>query len=184
MTDMCGVFLVVLTGSLWSLMGLLLRATAEAGVRATLFWRSLFLIPVLLLWLTWTSGGRPLAVIRAAGPVALVGGAGLVFAFACAIHAIQTTTVANAVFLFAASPFIAALIGRAVLGERVAPRTWAAIALAMVGMAVMVREGPAIGAGWGMLTAVLSAAGFALYTVALRAGRAGAECCLRCWRAG
>jgi drug/metabolite transporter (DMT)-like permease len=175
MTHARGVALVVVAAGLWSLMGLLLRATAEAGVWATLFWRSLFLIPVLLAWLTWTSGGRPLAVIRAAGPAALVGGAGLVLAFACAIHAIQTTTVANAVFLFAASPLIAALIGRAVLGERVAPRTWAAIALAMVGMAVMVREGLALGGGWGTLTAVLSAAGFAVYTVALRAGRAGAD---------
>jgi drug/metabolite transporter (DMT)-like permease len=168
-----GVVLVVLAAMLWSLMGLLIRAMEAAGVWAILFWRSLFLIPVLVAWLAFTSGGRPLAAIRAAGRAGLVGGAGLVVAFAGAIHAIQTTTIANAVFLFAASPLLAALIGRAVLGERVRPHSWVAIAVALVGVAVMVREGLALGGGWGTLTALLSAAGFAVFTVALRAGRRG-----------
>ncbi|MFN6979467.1 MAG: DMT family transporter, partial [Gemmobacter sp.] len=173
MTYARGVTLVICAAILWSLMPLLIRSLAEAGVWATLFWRSLFLVPVLLAWLAWTSGGRPLAAVRAAGWPGLVGGAGLVMAFACAIHAIQTTTVANAVFLFAASPLLAAVIGWAVLGERVRGHTWAAIALALVGMAVMVRAGLSLGGGAGTVTAVLSALGFAIYTVCLRAGRAG-----------
>ena len=41
------------------------------------------------------------------------------------------TTVANAAFLFAASPLIAALLGRIVLHERVAHHTLLAIALVM-----------------------------------------------------
>ena len=75
----------------------------------------------------------------------MLGGLGLVFAFAGAIYALQTTTVANAVFLFAASPFMAALLGWIILKEPVRPATWVAIAVAWVGMFVMVRDGLAGG---------------------------------------
>jgi hypothetical protein len=74
-----------------------------------------------------------LAALRAVGVAGVIGGMGLVGAFGGAIYAIQTTSVANAVFLFAAAPLITALLARAVLGERVRPETWGAIALALVG---------------------------------------------------
>jgi drug/metabolite transporter (DMT)-like permease len=101
-----------------------------------------------------------------------VGGAALVLAFAGAIYAIQATTVANAVFLFAAAPLITALLAWPVLREPVRPGTWAAIALATVGIALMVREGLALGALSGNLAALASAAGFAVFMLALRRGRA------------
>ncbi len=163
--------LVLLAAVLWSTMGLLIRLLAEAGVWATLFWRSVGLVPVLMLWLAFATRGRTLAAIRAAGQAGAIGGAGLVAAFAGAIHAIQSTSVANAVFLFAVSPMLAALLARAVLGERICRHTWFAMALALVGMAVMVREGLSLGHASGNAAAILSAAGFATFTVCLRAGR-------------
>lgn len=107
------------------------------------------------------------------GLAGVVGGLGLVFAFAGAIYAIQTTTIANAVFLFTASPFVAAILGWILLGERVRPWTWAAIALAVVGMYLMVREGLAMGALAGNIAALLSAVGFGAFSVALRWGKVG-----------
>ena len=89
-------------------------------------------------------------------------------AFGGAITAIQSTTVANAVFLFAASPFLTALLGWAILRERVAPETWAAIAVALVGIFVMVREGLEGGALAGNVAGLLSSLGFAAFTVSLR----------------
>lgn len=171
MTYARGALFVLLAATLWSTMGLLIRLLAEAGVWATLFWRSVGLVPVLMLWLAVTTGGRPLAAIRAAGRAGAIGGAGLVAAFAGAIYAIQTTSVANAVFLFAVSPMLTALLGWAVLGERIGRHTWAAMALALAGMAVMVREGLSLGHAAGNAAAILSAAGFATFTVCLRAGR-------------
>jgi drug/metabolite transporter (DMT)-like permease len=103
----------------------------------------------------------------------VIGGAALVVAFAGAIYAIQATTVANAVFLFAASPLITALLAWPVLREPVRPGTWVAIALAVLGIALMVREGLALGALAGNLAALGSAAGFAVFTLALRRGRSG-----------
>lgn len=167
------VALVLAAGSLWSLMGLGLRQIEAATVWQILFWRSVGMVPVLLAFIWSTSNGRPLQAIRRIGPAGAIGGFGLVFAFAGAIYAIQTTTIANAVFLFTASPFVAAVLGWIVLGERVRPWTWAAIALAVFGMYLMVREGLAIGALAGNIAALLSAAGFGAFSVCLRWGRVG-----------
>lgn len=163
-----GMGLVLTAGTLWSFQALIIRQIEEAGPWTILFWRSLAMLPVLLAFLAWRAGGSPLPTIRKAGLAGVLGGIGLIAAMGGAIAAFQWTTVANAAFLLAASPFLAALLGRAVLGESVAPRTWAAIALALVGIFVMVREGLAAGAWLGNLAALASAFGFAAFTVALR----------------
>ncbi|MDT8854194.1 DMT family transporter [Paracoccaceae bacterium Fryx2] len=166
-----GVVLVVLAGVLWSAMGLAIRQITVAGTWEVLFWRSVGMVPVLFAYIAWASGGHPLRRLRKVGVAGVVGGLGLVFAFAGAIYAIQATTVANAVFLFAASPFLTAILGWFLLRERVRGATWAAIAVAGVGMFIMVREGLAAGAMAGNVAALLSALGFAAFTITLRWGR-------------
>ena len=167
-----GVVLVLLAGLLWSTMGLVIRLI-DAGTWPFLFWRSVGLVPVLFVVIARRARGAALARVRSAGVTGVVGGVALVVAFAGAIYAIQATTVANAVFLFAASPLLTALLSRLVLGEAVRPATWGAIALAGLGMYLMVREGLALGAGLGNLAALLSAAGFAVFSLTLRRGRGG-----------
>lgn len=163
-----GMGLVLVAGLLWSVQALMIRQIGEAESWAVLAWRSLAMAPVLLGFLAWRSGGSPWRAIRAAGLAGVLGGIGLVAAMGGAILAFQSTTVANAAFLLAASPFLAAVLGRLILGERVAPRTWGAMGLALVGIFVMVREGLAAGAVLGNLAALVSALGFAVFTVALR----------------
>lgn len=165
-----GVLLVLVAAVLWSLMGLAIRQVEVAGTWAVLFWRSAGMLPVLALWVA-LNRGAVLGPIRRTGGAGVLGGLGLVAAFAGAIYAIQTTTIANAVLLFAASPFLAAILGRLLLGEPVRRATWAAIAVALTGMAVMVGGGLAGGALMGNLAALLSATGFAVFTVTLRWGR-------------
>jgi drug/metabolite transporter (DMT)-like permease len=168
-----GAALVAVAALLWSMMGLAIRNIEVAGTWAILFWRSVGMVPVLLAFVAWR-GRRPLGVaLRATGRAGLIGGFGLVLAFAGAIFAIQSTTVANAVFLFAASPFLAAGLGWALLGERVRASTWVAMAVAGLGLLVMVREGLALGALAGNAAALASALGFAIFTLALRWGRLG-----------
>ena len=164
-----GAALVVAAGVVWSVQGVLIGSIETAGSWAVLFWRSLGMLPVMLLWI---GPGRAWAVIRAMGWAGVIGGMGLVFAFGGAIAALQSTTVANAVLLFSASPFLAAVFGRLVLGEKVAPLTWGAIALALAGIVIMVGGVGQIGGGtgFGTLAALLSAAGFAAFTVAVRSG--------------
>lgn len=162
-----GVALVVIASLMWSLMSLAIRLIEGADTWQVLFWRSAGMVPVLVAIIMVRSGGL-VAPLRAVGLAGVIGGAGLVMAFAGAIFAIQTTTVANAVFLYAASPFLAAIFGWVMLGERVTPATWAAIALAGLGIFLMVREGLSLGTGAGTVAALLSAAGFAAFTLALR----------------
>ncbi|MGB3176876.1 MAG: DMT family transporter [Albidovulum sp.] len=166
-----GVALVVSAAVMWSLMALIIRYLDGFTTWQVLFYRSLGMVPALLFVIWRRADGQTLAQIRAVGWPGVIGGTGLVMAFAGAIYAIQSTTVANAVFLFAASPLLTAVLAWLLLGERVRRATWGAIALAGIGVFVMVREGLSIGAGWGNVAALISASGFAAFTIALRWGR-------------
>lgn len=163
-----GMALVLLAGVFWSFQALMIRQIADASAWTIMFWRSLAMLPVVLTFIGWRAGDSPWPAIRKAGMAGVLGGIGLVVAMGGSILSFQTTTVANAAFLLAASPFLSALLARAVLGERVAPRTWAAIALALVGIFIMVRDGLAAGAWVGNVAALAAALGFAAFTVALR----------------
>ena len=163
-----GVGLALAAAILWSCQGLIFRQIQMAEPWAILFWRSAGMVPVIAAYLIWSGGIKRLGAI---GPAGVVGALGLVFAFGGAVYAIQSTSIANAVFLFSVSPFLTALLGWAVLGERVRGRTWVSIAVAAVGIAVMVQGGLDRGALAGNIAALSSAAGFAVFTVTLR--RAG-----------
>ncbi len=166
-----GVALVLLAGALWSTMGIGIRLIEQANVWQILFYRSCALAAFLFVLISLRSGGRPLRTIHRAGRAGVVGGLGLVFAFAGGIYAIQTTTVANAMFLFAAAPFVAAVLGWVLLRESVRHATWIAMAFATLGILIMVANGIAAGRLAGNLSALLSACGFAVFTIALRWGR-------------
>ena len=163
-----GVFLVLSAGICWSSMGLGIRLIETASVWQILFYRSLSLAPFLLLVITFRSNGGPFRAIGAAGLSGVIGGGALVVAFAGGILAIQTTTVANAMFLFAAAPFMTAVLGVAILRESVRKATWIAMAVAIAGIAVMVTGGLALGRWIGNLAALVSALGFAAFTITLR----------------
>lgn len=167
------VLLVFAAGVLWSTMGLFVRNIEVAGTAAVMFWRSAGLVPVLAAFIAYRSGGRLIAPIRAIGAAGFVGALGLVLAYAGAIYALKATTVANAVFLYSACPFFSALLGLVVLKERIPPATWAAMALAGLGIFVMIGAGLGGGRADGNLAALLAATGFAIFTVALRRGHLG-----------
>ncbi|MBT3559319.1 MAG: DMT family transporter [Rhodospirillales bacterium] len=163
-----GVILVIMAGVLWSTIGLGVRLMEVANVWQILFYRSMALAVFLFIIISIRSGGKPFPVIRKVGIAGAVGGVGLVFAFAGGIYAIQTTTVANAMFLFASAPFITALLGRLILGEFVRTATWVSMAVAMSGIVIMVYQGFSAGHMAGNIAALLSAVGFATFTIAIR----------------
>ncbi|MCP4471892.1 MAG: DMT family transporter [Gammaproteobacteria bacterium] len=166
-----GVVLVLMAGAFWSSMGLGIRMIEQANVWQILFYRSIALATFLLCIITIRSRYRPVRAIRSAGLAGAIGGVGLVFAFAGGIYAIQTTTVANAMFLFAAAPFLAAVAGWVILREQVRRATWVAMVFAVIGIAIMVINGFAAGKMVGNLSALLSAVGFAVFSIALRWGK-------------
>ena len=166
-----GVLLVLLAGVFWSTMGLGVRQIEYANVWQILLYRSFSLTIFLFILISFRSGFRPFNTIRRVGIAGVIGGIGLVFAFAGGIYAIQTTTVANAMFLFASAPFFAAILGWIILRESVRQSTWVATVVAMVGIGIMVIDGISVGHIVGNIAALISAMGFAVFTIALRWGK-------------
>ncbi len=163
-----GVVLVLLAGVFWSTMGLGIRSIENANVWQILLYRSFALASFLFILISFRSGFKPFITIKRAGIAGIVGGLSLVLAFAGGIYAIQTTTVANAMFLFASAPFFAAFLGWVILRESVRKSTWIAATVAAVGIAIMVIDGISVGHLVGNVSAILSALGFAIFTIALR----------------
>lgn len=166
-----GLLLVFLGFVAFSTGGIILRMIETRDGWAILFWRSLPWLLSIAAFLAWRSGGSLLRPVRTAGPTAFLVGACVTGAASGYIFGVQHTSVANVVFTFAATPFLAALLGWLVLGERVEPRTMLAIGVAMVGVLLMVGDGLE-GGGWlGNLFALAAACSFAVMLILLR--RAG-----------
>ena len=168
-----GVLFVLAAGVLWSTVGLGIRLIEDANVWQILFYRSISLSAFLFLVIWLRSRENPLRLALKAGLPAAIGGLALVAAYAGGIFAIQTTSVANAMLLFASAPFMAAILGWIVLREAVRPATWVATSVAMAGIAVMVSGQSEGGSVVGSMAALGSAFGFAVFTVALRWGKSG-----------
>jgi drug/metabolite transporter (DMT)-like permease len=168
-----GVLFVFAAGVLWSTVGLGIRLIEEAVVWQILLYRSLAMSAFLYVLIRVRSGESPFAQVRRIGAPAIVAGLALVAAYSGGIYAIQTTSVANAMLLFATAPFMAAVLGWIVLREPVRGATWVAIAAAIGGIGIMVADKSGSVALMGSLAALGSAFGFAVFTVALRWGRTG-----------
>jgi drug/metabolite transporter (DMT)-like permease len=138
-----------------------------------LLYRSISLSLFLYVLIRVRSGESPFVQIRRIGAPAIIAGLSLVAAYSGGIYAIQNTSVANAMLLFATAPFMAAVLGWIVLREPVRVATWIAIAVAIGGIAIMVADKSGGVALKGSLAALGSAFGFAVFTVALRWGRTG-----------
>jgi drug/metabolite transporter (DMT)-like permease len=139
-----GVLITVL-GVLFITPDTLLIRLVEMDVWTLAVWRGLLqaLGVALLVVVIWRR--RTAAAFRAIG----WSGVGLAVAFGlatlCFLAAVLNTKVANALILISTAPFFAAVLSRVFLKERVAARTWAAIAAAFAGIGLIVAEG--IGGG-------------------------------------
>lgn len=166
-----GLMFVFAAGVLWSTVGLGIRLIEDASVWQILFYRSISLTLLLYIVIRWRTGQDPFGLVRRAGLAGAIAALSLVFAYSGAIFSMQTTSVANAMLLFATAPFMAAVLGWIVLRERVRGATWVAVFIAIGGIAVMVSDQTGAGTVLGSLAALGSALGFACFTVALRAGK-------------
>ncbi len=152
-------------------MGLGIRLIEQANVWQILLYRSFSLAMFLFLLISVRSDFKPFTTIRRAGIAGVIGAIGLVIAFAGGIYAIQSTTVANAMFLFASAPFIAAVLAWIILREPVSKITTITIFMALAGIGIMVQQGISSGHLTGNLSAIASALGFAVFSIALRWGK-------------
>ena len=170
-THKYGVLFVFAAGVLWSTVGLGIRIVEDAVVWQILLYRSISMSLFLYIVIRLRSRESPFTQIRRTGFPAVIAGLALVAAYSGGIYAIQNTSVANAMLLFATAPFMAAVLGWLCLSEPVRGATWISIAVALGGIAIMVADLSGGIALKGSLAALASALGFAIFTVALRWGR-------------
>ncbi|MFT5218625.1 MAG: DME family drug/metabolite transporter [Planctomycetota bacterium] len=164
--------LAILAPVFWSITGLVVRLLEEADEWQVNFYRSSSLALFLLVYLGFRYRGQTLAVIRASGTKAVLGGVCIGIAMFCNMIAMQHTTIANATMVMAIGPIIAALFGWVLLGEAVSKMTGLAIVMAGVGLTIMVGGNPIDGSLFGDLIALFGMCGFGLYAVVLRHGKA------------
>ena len=154
----------------WSIGGLLQRLIST-DVWTTIFWRSLFAAVFLVAYVLWRERGRGLAPFKDAGWAGLAVGVCFAVASTMYVVSLSLTHVANTLIVLSTSPFMAAVLGWIVLGERVRGRTWAAIAAAFAGIAFMVVHSAVTGNLAGDLLAFGPPLAVAIATVLIRRGR-------------
>lgn len=171
MTDRArGVLLTMLGVFVLSPDGLLVRLIGT-DPWTLLFWRGLFMAAGLGSWLLWRHGAATKERFRA------IGGPGLLAAVLFAgstilfVNSIRLTAVANTLVIIAAAPLLAAVFSSRLLGEAIAPATWAAAAVVFGGLALIFADGLRGGTPAGDLCAAGSALCIAGYLVVLRAAR-------------
>src|SRR5438270_397500 len=98
----------------------------------------------------------------------VVAAACMALASTCFILSLAHTSVANTLLLMSTGPYVTALLGWLLLRERVAPRTWLTMGVALAGAVVMVSSSYGRGAMVGDLLAVVMATSFAVATVVVR----------------
>jgi drug/metabolite transporter (DMT)-like permease len=133
--------LMVAAATLWSIAGVVTRQLDFAGRWEVTFWRSFFAAAFVLAALLFTRGRSAWAAVRASGGYGVLSGAMWAIMFVAFMLALMTTTVANTLIVNSITPLATALLARAVLRQPIAPRTWAAIALAIAGMLWMFGSG-------------------------------------------
>ena len=92
----------------------------------------------------------------------------LATAFTGFIFSITMTTAAVTLFMLAAMPFIAAIVGYFILGETLRRTTLFAMIVAFLGVCVMIFNDSISGSALGAIIGFISATGFALYSVTIR----------------
>jgi drug/metabolite transporter (DMT)-like permease len=135
------------------------------------FWRSIFTAAFLLVVIFIQERGSAWPQIRGMGWPGVAMALCFAIASTCFINAVARTTVANTLVIQSTSPFIAALLGWAWMGERVQRRSWIAMAAALAGATVMASHSWGAGSITGDLLALITAIAFAGATVIVRRHR-------------
>lgn len=161
---------VFLAGIFWSFGALTVRYMVDGHeyVFQYLFYRGFSISIILIIYLFFREGFSFYKNFFKIGFSSVLGGLFLATAFTGFIFSITMTTAAVTLFMLAAMPFIAAIVGYFVLGEVLKRSTLIAMIVAFIGVCVMIINDSISGTALGAIIGFISATGFALYTVTIR----------------
>ena len=164
-----GIALILLSTVAWGSGGLFVRLL-PFDHWTIVFWRGVFGTLFIGSYLIWRFGRTTPAVIRGMGPAGWLATACVTAVITIFVPALQRTTVANAMTIYAAMPFLTAAIAWLWLREVPSRTTLLAALAALAGVAVML--GPAAGGPRsGDLLAMAGTTCAALLTVVIRRNR-------------
>lgn len=152
-SSLIGVAFAVIAATIFSTAGVIVRRI-DLPAWDVSFWRSAFLVTAMLPLIVWQRRGI-LIDVRNAGPALVLSAVLLAGAFVSFILALGLAPVANVLLMFGATPFITALLARAVLGEPVHGHTIVTMAMGTLGLALSVAGSLQAGSLAGMAVAFI-----------------------------
>ena len=162
-----GILLVAGGSVLWSTGGLFVRML-DMDLWTMQAWRSLFAAGSLFLLLALEHGRRTPQAIRGIGWAGVIAAPISAVSMVTYVAAVQVTSVANVMIVYATVPLIAAGIAYLWIGERPGRRTIVAAVIALAGIAVMVGSAAHGGDLFGNALALLMTLTFAILVVLAR----------------
>ncbi len=163
-----GPFLVFLGACSLSFGGLIVKSFEGATLWQILFWRSLFFILIVSIFLLLTYRTKVLLAFKQSGLPGLIGGIVLSSGFCGYVFAMYNTTVANTNFIIQTQILFLAIFGYIFLKEKISKVTLASIILAIAGVILMVGSSLSPGQMTGNLAAFIMPISFAILILIIR----------------
>ena len=163
-----GPFLVFLGACSLSFGGLIVKSFEGATLWQILFWRSLFFILIVTLFLLLTYKTKVLYAFKKSGLPGLIGGIVLSSGFCGYVFAMYNTTVANTNFIIQTQILFLAIFGYIFLKEKISKITLISIFLAITGVMLMIGSSLSPGQMTGNLAAFIMPISFAILILIIR----------------
>ena len=163
-----GPFLVFLGAVSLSFGGLIVKSFEGSTLWQILFWRSVFFILVVSIFLFISYKKTVFSVLYKSGLPGLIGGIILSIGFASYVFAMYETTVANTNFIIQTQTLFLAIFGYIFLKEKITILTFSCIAVAIFGILLMLGNSVSPGQMIGNLVAFIMPISFAILILIVR----------------
>ena len=163
-----GPLLVFLGAFCLSFGGLIVKSFEGATLWQILFWRQLFFVLLVIIFLLFTYKKKIFVALYKSGVPGFIGGIVLGLGFSAYVFAMYNTTVANANFIIQTQAIFLAIFGYFFLKEKISKLTLASIILAISGILLMVGSSLSPGQLSGNLVVFIMPSSFAALIVIVR----------------
>ncbi len=163
-----GPFLVFLGAFFLSFGGLIVKSFEGATLWQILFWRQLFFVVLVSIFLLLTYKKKVFIALYESGLPGFLGGIILGCGFSAYVFAMYKTTVANANFIIQTQAIFLAIFGYLFLKEKITKLTLVSIIFAIIGIILMVGNSLSPGQLSGNLVAFIMPSSFAVLIIIVR----------------
>ena len=163
-----GPFLVFLGAVSLSFGGLIVKSFEGSTLWQILFWRSVFFVIVVTIFLLFSYKKTFFSALYKSGLPGLIGGIILSIGFSSYVFAMYETTVANTNFIIQTQTLFLAIFGYIFLKEKISKLTFACIILAISGIFLMLGNSISPGEMTGNLVAFIMPISFAILILIVR----------------